>query len=724
MSEAAATGARTDRDRWGIPRHTAGDLLALAHEQGRVVARDRTWQLEWGRRRATGTTAELVGVAGVPWDGLALRVDLPGLGRRALASLDRESAAFVGAFVEGVNLGLASAECPELAHLGVDPGRWDPWVPPALFAAHHLLFATYPTKLWRDHLRSVLPADLVPLFHDEGRWVGDRWIDTLNTAGSNAWVVGGDRTASGWPLIGGDPHRTFESPNGYQQVRLICEDPEDGFDVVGFTFPGIPGVQHFAHAGEVAWGITNAMADYQDLLREDLRRTESGEVEALGPDGWEPVTRTRHRIGVRDAGPVEVEALRTVRGPVIHGGPDDAVALSLRTPSLVLGDVGFSALLPLLRARRVGDVTAALSGWVEPVNNLVAADVDGAVVQQVVGRVPLRSETARWVPVRADSTEHAWRGWVEDLPGRVVAPDGHVVTANQRLDPDFDRIGVEFAPPGRADRIEALLGERRDLTPADFAAIHRDDLAGQPVALLAALRDLAPEVVDGLSAPVAELRERLLAWDQRFAVDSREAAAYVEVRTAFVRRLAATPALARLAPSDRSGGSPFGPLYAGWFDPVTQLYLSLENVTSPSGRAALAAHDVDVDVLLAAALADWSGLSADWSQLSGDWSGFPSWGEQHRFEPSHVLGGEFALPVTPEVAGDNDCVRCTGSVPGSTVAFRGSVARYVWDLAGRSTSGWVVPLGASGRPGDPHHHDQLDAWVQGRLVPLEDPETR
>ncbi len=64
-------------------------------------------------------------------------------------------------------------------------------------------------------------------------------------------------------------------------------------------------------------------------------------------------------------------------------------------------------------------------------------------------------------------------------------------------------------------------------------------------------------------------------------------------------------------------------------------------------------------------------------------------------------------------------MRCTGSLPGVTdEAYRGSVARYVWDLADRDASGWVVPLGADGRPGHAHHLDQLPLWAAGELVPL------
>ena len=83
---------------------------------------------------------------------------------------------------------------------------------------------------------------------------------------------------------------------------------------------------------------------------------------------------------------------------------------------------------------------------------------------------------------------------------------------------------------------------------------------------------------------------------------------------------------------------------------------------------------------------------------------------------------DLLAPEVPAVgvAGDIDTVRCTGSLPAITdEAYRGSVARYVWDLAGVGTSGWVVPMGASGVPGDPHHLDQLEAWAEGRLVPIE-----
>ncbi|MGM9386981.1 penicillin acylase family protein, partial [Streptomyces antibioticus] len=73
----------------------------------------------------------------------------------------------------------------------------------------------------------------------------------------------------------------------------------------------------------------------------------------------------------------------------------------------------------------------------------------------------------------------------------------------------------------------------------------------------------------------------------------------------------------------------------------------------------------------------------------------------------------------PALSGDHDCVLCTTSVPGWTdLAARGPAARYVWDLARREDSLWIVPHGASGRPDSPHHHDQLPLWLRGELAPV------
>ncbi len=664
--------ARIYRDAYGVPHIRAADVLDLARGQGYAAARDRAWQLEYQRRRATGTAAEVLGSPQVPWDTWARRTRIGDTARRALETLGEESRAFVTAFVEGVNGGLHDASAdppPELALLDLEPTPWQPWTPLAVFHAQHLLFAILPSKLWHHRARAVLGPDEALLSRDPAY-----------ATGSNAWAVGGARTTTGKPLIGGDPHRVIESPGVYSQVRLACEDPTDTFDVFGFTFPGLPGVQHFAHAGAVAWAITNAAADYQDVFEESLDDVVDGHEET---------------IAVRGSDPVTVEVLATERGPLFEVDRERGRGLSLRNSSTVLGDLGFGAVLPLLRARTVDDVDRALDAWVEPVNNVVIADNTGAVRFRNAGRVPQRPDANRHGIVSGRDPATTWTGWV-DLPANDVPPDGQVVTANERRGSESALLGTEFAPQHRAARIHALLRERDDLTVDDFATIHGDAFAITALALCAMLRRLEPD-------PKGEqVRQTILEWDGVMDAGSRGAAAFAAWRSALTRRLCAEPVLAPLLDD-----SVHGPLFAPYLELAVSVGLALE----PLANAHLP-FGIDVRRLATDALDDAAGHPE-------------AWGDTHVLGPTHGFHLADAdleppeLPVTP-ISGDIDTVLCTGWLPAITdECFRGSVARYVWDLADRSRSRWVVPLGAAGDPRSAHHLDQLEAWAEARLLPIE-----
>lgn len=673
--------ARIFRDAYGVPHVRATDVLDLARGQGYVTARDRTWQLEFQRRRATGTTAEALGLGGLPWDRLARRTRVADLARRAHGGLDEETQAFLAAYVDGLNDGL-DERAPELRALGLTPTAWEPWTPLAVFLGQHLLFAGLGGKLFAHRAQEVLGDDAALLAHEGPE-----------TAGSNAWAVGGGRTSSGLPLIGGDPHRMIESPGVYQQVRLACSGEEE-LDVLGLAFPGVPGVQHFAHAGSVAWAITNAMADYQDVYVEQLRRSGIG-VEALGPEGWEPARAHLEEIPVADGAPEPVEIVMTERGAVFSGEVDEGRCLSLRTASGVLNDLGFAALLPLLRARSVDDVDAALEHWVEPVNNAVIADDAGRVRYRLAGAVPLRAEANRRGLVDATDPDAGWTGWLQDRHRHDVAADEVVVTANERRGPQSGQVGVAFAAPHRAHRLRELLGDRTDLDAAAFAGFHADVRLPTHEAFLTLLGSLAPG--RGGAVVLAEI----LDWDGEMDADSAGAAAFAAWRGAFVRRIAQAPELSGLSRPLVDDA-----VLAAFLDPTVRIGAALEHLV-----AAGSPFGLDLVDLATAALDDAAGHPS-------------SWGLSHVVAPQHAFDAvpcEHESPQLPRlpVGGDNDCVRCTGSLIGRDDAcVRGSVARYVWDLADREAGGWVVPLGASGDPTSPHHSDQLELWADVRLAPI------
>lgn len=669
------------RDAWGVPQLWGDTVEELARLQGRAAALDRAWQIEVERWRAEGRLAAHLGPAELGWDRFARRARLADTAARCYRRLSPATRRWVSAYVEGVNAGLAegASGAPEFAATGCAPGRWRPWSPLGVFLVQHILFGTFPNKLWRAHVEATLGPAATGLFAVEGP----------GGSGSNAWVAPGDPAAGRGPVLAGDPHRVLELPGIYQQVRLAC--PE--FDVLGFAFPGVPGLPHFGHAGEVAWAVTNAMADYQDVYREHLRR-ENGRVLVRDADGWLPARRHVERIRVRGAATEPVEVIETPRGPVIDHDRHTGEALSLRVPARVEADLGFDALLPLLRARTVDDVAEALRCWVEPVNSVLVADRHGGVRQLVAGLVPVRDDRCRWAPVPGWEPRYRWSGrYAETKPVEVT---GTAVCANDRRD-DVADLGVDFAPPHRAARIRELLA-----AGVPSHAVHVDArLAAGP--LRALLDRLDPAALDPATRA---LRRRLRAWDGRMAADSTDAGAWAAWRTALVRRLHDHPRLRPLRAPARYDG-----LFAPWTDPLTRLGHALDALVGGADRLG-----VDVGAVAAAALAEVAAAGPA-----------PAWGARHRLHPvqlgvaSDVDTAVAAMRERVALGGDTDCVLATSSVPGvSDACWRGPVARYVWDLTDRSRSRWVVPFGASGRPGDPHFDDQLPRWAAGELIPVPD----
>ncbi|MFK8850076.1 penicillin acylase family protein [Streptomyces sp. Ac-502] len=207
--------------------------------------------------------------------------------------------------------------------------------------------------------------------------------------------------------------------------------------------------------------------------------------------------------------------------------------------------------------------------------------------------------------------------------------------------------------------------------------------------LLAGLTGLGPEA--------ERLRDRLLRWDRHMRAESTEATAYARVRSALVRRLAERPALAPLAELPA-----YPDVLLPWLFLVPRVAMGLNNFLAEDEP-----FGIDRTELVRAAVEDAAAQPEP-----------EPWGMRHR------LSAWTALPETddgvawPELAGDSECVLSTTRIPDTAGHLtRGPAARYVWDLANRDDSLWIVPLGASGVNG-PHRYDQLPLWARGELVPV------
>ncbi|WP_018180263.1 penicillin acylase family protein [Jongsikchunia kroppenstedtii] len=733
------------RDAHGIPHITAASADEALYGQGFATGIDRAWQIEFLRLRAQGRTAEIFGPDGVGWDEFARRAGIDRAAQRIYEASSTRTRTLLRAYADGVSAALLEADAVEWEEFGHRPSDWDPWTPISIFIVQHLMFGRFATKLWRLHACRALGPAALDLFNSEGvitpagssasppdRMPAPPDDDFINAllrslteasdtgsappvpplgnaiSGSNAWGIAASETTTGAPLIAGDPHRFIEVPGVYQQAHLVCPD----FDVVGFAFSGVPGVPHFAHASSVAWGITNAMADYQDVFVEMLTRT-GDSVLAKSPDGQSPTRARTERIEVRGADPVDVEIIETDNGPVVFGEPD-SWSISLRTPMLCDPSVTFDPVIDLLFAESVADVQQALVGWVEPANRVVIADTDGGLTHHAVGRIPIRADENYWLPVPGWEQRHRWQGYATSSvadPDFTATVSTHSVIANQRIAncPPLQPITTECAAAARADRIDQLVSTAPGPISVDGCEeIHRD-VAGEPAA--AVITDLL-RPLSGLSRPAQELCARLLAWDGSMAADSVDAYLFAELRSRLVAAITADESLAGLA-------APHG--FPVWITPyflaTTRIAAGLDSVLARGAEFGLDITRLVVDTV--------ESLAAEIDTAS-----LPTWGEVHVLAPLHGMDFAGVTPAHPELStrvrpepvplgGDAECVFANASAVGFAHVCRlGSVARYVWDLADRDRSRWIVPLGASGDPRSPHFQDQTTQWAAGEQIAI------
>jgi penicillin amidase len=732
------------RDAFGVAHIRAAGELDAWFGQGYVAAQDRLWQMEMDRRRAAGRWAEVAGpegrYAGVPAvkaDILARRLRLADAARVDVAHMSAGTREMFEAYSAGVNAFLDSGQPLPIEYglTGSKPERWEPWHSVAIFKVRHVLMGPWQQKIaagallarigpgaWRKlDARSphgsatVLPPGgaiftLIELAEREIEGAAEV-LGFMNDieAGSNSWAVHGSRTTTGKPVLCNDSHRALDVPNAYWQVNVAC--PE--FNVVGATFAGVPGFPHFGNNGHVAWNITHTAADYQDLYIEEFDSAHPSRYRV--PGGWATAERREERIAVRGGDAVETETWVTRHGPVVHGDPRSGHAIAMRYTASDQPCTAFEALRPMIGATDVPTLFETQRPWVDPVNNLVAADTSGNIGYLTRGRIPVRNTTVgRHVPVPGWVDDHEWQGDVtfERLPQAINPPEGYIATANQRvIDGDDPYIGNHFATPSRANRLVDLLGNGDTLSPEQVIAFQGDTTSTYAEAWVRLLRRQGEFMGDCEKA-----RSMLAAWDGNLLPGSAPALLY-----AFFRRHVACaifePVVGRMVFDDIvSEASPaMARLLSTYLGSVAARVDTRFREMDPNGMPWM-------ETLPAICAEAWESAVERYGPDPAAWR----WDVDHRTGSRHPLSFAFPElagvldPPSARVGGDGDCLQCAGYGWSGTRDFviTGlSVYRQTVDFTQPERGSFVVPGGVSGLPGTAHYADQLEHWRTHQRIP-------
>jgi len=704
--------------------------MAAFAAQGWVAAGDRIWQMEWDRRRALGRWAEVAGPAAIGEDAFFRRLGLASAARADWEALSDSARSMTEAYSEGVNSWLDSHKDglpAEFEFHPEAPERWEPWHCVAVYKVRHVFMGTLHRKLWRGAVTLVAGPEAalvmrgdpasetaspiieaagpkLDLLAEAAQVLREASVDLAAIpdvdGGSNSWAVHGSRTASGLPLLSGDPHRGIEFPNVYHQTHISCPD----FDVIGLGFPGVPGLPHFGHNGSVAWCITHGMADDTDVFVEQSSGLTNRRTETIDVFGGEPV---------------DIELADSPSGPVVLGELDSDVVLAAMWTGIWGRDSTLECLEPMLKAASCEELEAAVTDWVIPVNSLLTADVDGNISFRVRGRLVSRPIANRWTPV-AGTEDSRWKVDDEVLDRdlqRWCNPDrGFLVTANNRISDHGPYISLDYAGPARHDRIVQLLETTVSATVEDMKVIHRD------VHSLVAARLCGLLVQAEARTELGSRALGLLAdWDHELAADSAAAVVYATCRRMWVTYVGEQLGVGDVSMGQR--GWPRGVEAARMLhDAATTMLLDgtwslIPGLSDTSGTDIVGTVNRLLGELVDTAMAEVA-------MVHGSDPLIWRWDVVHTMVSPHPLASDRseAANLNPPVdgfPGDGDTVRCGSVSPRfGERGYAGSVARYVFDVADWDASGWVVPHGVSGVRGSGHDLDQRSIWLEGELIPM------
>ncbi|TFD80895.1 penicillin acylase family protein [Cryobacterium psychrophilum] len=780
------------RDEAGIPQITATTATDLFLAEGYVHAQDRFWEMDFRRHVTAGRLAELFGESQVGTDTFVRTLGWRAVAEAEVALLDPETLSYFQAYADGVNAYLKTHEgadvSVEYAVLAVqNPGyKPEPWTPADsvswIKAMAWDLRSNLDDEIDRAELATALdpaqiaqlhpsyPYDSHPTIVDgppaaaTGATVsagaaeatahvlaaGDGYASALASLrtslqsvpellgpaggeiGSNSWVVGGDLTDTGKPILANDLHLGPALPSIWYQVGLRCSTvtADCPFDVAGYSFSGLPGVI-VGHNSRVAWGFTNLGPDVADLY-----------VEKVTGDTYEydgaakPLLVRNEKIKVAGGPGVKIAIRSTEHGPIVSGlsGSDFAriaseypqsaglaalpgtadpamtYELSLQWTALTPGRTA-SAIFAMSRATDWESFRAAASKFDVPSQNLIYADVDGNIGYQAPGVIPIRVTGDGTVPVPGWTSQYGWSGYIpfDALPQVFNPPSGYIVAANNAaVGPGYPHlITADWDLGYRADRITkrltALIEAGTPLTVDLMGEIQADEYSAIAAALVPVLQTIPA------SGTAAEAQKLFEDWDFTVAADSAAAGYFNLVWHTLLDEMfnGTLPEGTGMAGGDRS------------FAVVTGLLAEPSSPWWTNKRLGA----VSQSSMLKRVLQD---AAAEGTRRMGDDVSTWDWGHLHTLElTNQSLGKSGIAPIEwllnrgpYELGGGSSVVNAQGSdaTAGYEVDWVPSM-RQVISLADFDQSVWINLTGASGHAFHPNYVDQTPLWQRNETRP-------
>ncbi|MDX1415637.1 MAG: penicillin acylase family protein [Candidatus Promineifilaceae bacterium] len=752
------------RDEFGIPHIFAKNDHDLFFTQGYVAAQDRFWQMELWRHISQGRLSEIAGEATIDSDKF---IRTMGWNRMAQTTVDYyaneapEFMAVLEAYSAGVNAYIDENRDNLSLHFEIlglvnDPWEIEPWEP-AHTVGWGVVMADNLSGNWEEEIaRAQLienlgeatveliwpgyPYDKRPVIAptemlveeqsqeelgDDDQESSFNWTD-INTnligqvpgpslglgrgpfLGSNNWVISGEHTDTGLPLLANDPHLGVQLPSIWYEIGLHAP----GWDVVGFSFSAVPGII-IGHNDKIAWGVTNVGPDVQDLYIEKINPSNAGQYEY--EEEWVDIEIIEEVIKINGGEDVLLEVRQTQHGPIISDIQEDVNdVLAFRWTQQETSRILQSVIL-LNQAQDFADFQEALEYWDVPSQNIVYADIEGNIGYQMPSLIPVRKDGNGEVPVPGWTDRYEWEEWIpfEELPTLYNPVQGYIVTANHAVvDEDYPHfLSAGWSSGDRGQRITNMIEKKI----AGGDKISADDIAQMQIDSRSMPAETYIPLLAGLSSDDSQVQaalERLRGWDMQERQDSVPASLFEIFFMHLINNVMADdigeenlekiPGSVKIIFMHSLAGQP----NARWWDDIET-----------------AAKETREDMLLQS-LAD----AIHWLEehKGGDMNEW-QWGDLHTITfADALLGASGVAPIEAifnrgpfPLDGGRDLVNAQSwdNEAPALVDWHPSM-RMIVDLSDLDASRSVIPTGNSGHPFNDHYEDQMPLWLAGETHPM------
>lgn len=744
-------------DRWGVPHMYASSTHDVFMAQGFNAARDRLFQLDLWRRRGLGLVSDVFGGDHLERDRAARLFLYRGDMHAEWLAYGSDTKRVTTAFVSGINAFIDLCEeqpqllPPEFEHLGYRPARWHPDDVARIRShglVHNLEQEVARALTVRDYGRDV--EDVRRVREPDHRlevpdgleldWLSEEVLRVYRLAtavpqlgagrpaasartdpeGSNNWVLGPSKTATGRPILANDPHRAVGMPS----LRYLAHLSAPGLDVIGAGEPALPGIS-IGHNGHIAFGLTIFPIDQEDLY---CYRTKPDDPSQYWYKGrWEPMTTVTEQVPVAGQQAQYIELQWTRHGPVIYRDDDRSIAFAVRTVWQEPGTAPYLGSMDYMGARSCEEFVAAMNRWAAPGENQIYADPSGTIGWRPAGLVPRRPNWDGSLPVPGDGS-YEWDGFydVDELPSEENPERGWIATANQMnlpLNyPNAERtVTYDWSHRYRQARIEEVLGDASGLTVADSLRLQCDYVNVAARRMLAALARVADAQLT-VDRDAASGWELLQDWDCDERASSPAAALYELWHRRHLRPRLFEAVMAHRVSSEQlpEAVARLFPMEAISGDMRSDLAI----LERPSLLVASPAGDDEARAALDGLLVESLGAAMrEATQLLGSNPRSWGWGKLHLARFTHP-----AARLLPEDLPWRELGALPRGGSGNTVGntnadanfqqTSGASFRIVVDVGDWDSSMAMNTPGQSGDPRSDHYDDLLASWAADEAFPL------